>query len=83
MLATMRVVVVLPFVPETSTTPSGSCANVRDRNPRVDAFHDFAGERAATADAARRARPRARHCPMATGLRRNSKPYHTASCWDW
>ena len=28
----MRVVVVLPFVPETSTTPSGSCANVRDRN---------------------------------------------------
>ena len=32
-IETMRVVVVLPLVPETSTTPSGSCASVRRRKP--------------------------------------------------
>ncbi len=31
-VATMRVVVVLPFVPETSTTPSGNVLSVRLRN---------------------------------------------------
>ena len=31
--ATMRVVVVLPFVPDTNTTPSGNCPSVRVRKP--------------------------------------------------
>ena len=77
----MRVVVVLPFVPETSTTPSGSCAECARQELRVDAFHDFAGERAATA--VRQTGGRAHGLAASTGLRRNSKPYHTASCWDW
>ena len=31
--ATMRVVVVLPFVPDTNTAPSGNCPSVRVRKP--------------------------------------------------
>ena len=40
----MRVVVVLPFVPDTNTAPSGNCPSVRVRKPGVNLFYDFAGQ---------------------------------------
>lgn len=42
--ATMRVVVVLPFVPDTNTTPSGNCPERTGQEAGVNLFYDFAGQ---------------------------------------
>ena len=41
--ATMRVVVVLPFVPDTNTTPSGNC-RAYGSGSQGQSFYDFAGQ---------------------------------------
>ena len=80
MLATMRVVVVLPFVPETSTTPSGSCANVRDRNCGSMRSTILPGNALPPPCAKREA---ARTALPINGVAKEFQAYHTASCWDW